>query len=196
MIGNFIEDHPGTVLVIADTLTRCKGAGKRHADLWAEEAKLMIGLQELGNQHGVSIMPTHHESKRASDDPFDRTAGSGGLTSILDCTWFLDRPSRHSPECTLEILGRDIVEEVLAIRHEENGGWSYQGKAEEVRVSDLQAAILTAIAGNEVSPAELADILQRPIGSIKSALWRLGREGVVERAGAGRYRRYSHGVIP
>ena len=86
------------------------------------------------DKRGVSVLFVHHTSKaKDKDDPFNEISGTNGISGAVDTMFVLKKGSRHAREATLHITGRDIEQDELVIRlNEENCQWEFVGDADEL----------------------------------------------------------------
>lgn len=88
------------------------------------------------------------------------------------------------------MAGRDVDEQELALSFEASRGlWVLNGNAEDVRRSRLQQGVLEALASSTgpLSIREVADMMSSKYDQAKNLLWRMEREGVIQRTERGLY---------
>ncbi|MBF0173031.1 MAG: AAA family ATPase, partial [Magnetococcales bacterium] len=107
---HWLTCHPGTRLVIFDTLARIKPPRGRNGDIYAEDYAAVSAFKEISERHGVSIILVHHLRKMVSDDPDDMLSGTTGLAGGVDGTLILTRDARKpTGPLTLHRRGRDLI---------------------------------------------------------------------------------------
>ncbi|HQN23283.1 MAG TPA: AAA family ATPase, partial [Thermotogota bacterium] len=152
----------GFRLIIIDTYARIKAATKR--DAYAEETQALAGLQGLALAYQSAIILIHHARKNAdSADLYDQVLGSTALTGTADATIILQR-DRKTHRIILSQTGRDIEDQEIAIdfiAEEKHVGFEYVGKADEVRVSEVERIIIDHLKSTEfhLTPGELSQAL-------------------------------------
>ncbi|MBF0632752.1 MAG: AAA family ATPase [Magnetococcales bacterium] len=190
--------HPGTKLVIFDTLARINPPRGRNGDIYAEDYAAVSAFKEISERHGVSIILVHHLRKMVSDDPDDMLSGTTGLAGGVDGTLILTRDARKpTGPLTLHRRGRDLInDEPLALDwNKESGEWRLLDKAdvEAVAVSEEQQPILDVILRNglPMTRAEIAEALGEESDRIRHRLSRMVTKGVLIKSGSYNNSRYS-----
>src|SRR5262249_5959607 len=115
-------------------------------------------------------------------------SGTTGLTGAADSVLVLNRDSQG---VTLYGRGRDIDEIATAMSFEgTTGHWSILGNASEVRRSDERKVIgeVIRLSGEPMSPTEIADALGLPPNNVKQLLFKMTKNGEVQKVGRGKYR--------
>jgi predicted transcriptional regulator len=146
------------------------------------------GLRGLALKFGVAIVLVHHLRKAEADDPFDTISGTLGLTGAPDTIIVLKRDTIGT---TLHARGRDLTEIEQAIMFDPATClWVVLGSASEVRKSKERVAIVTALeeaGGEPLSPNQIATVCGLKSANIRKLLTRMVAEGVVKKAGYGKY---------
>jgi len=174
----------GFRLIIIDTYARIKTATKR--DAYAEETQALAGLQGLALAYQSAIILIHHARKNAdSTDLYDQVLGSTALTGTADSTIFLQR-DRKTHRIILSQTGRDIEDQEIAIdfiTEEKHAGFEYVGKADDVRVSEVERIIIEHLKSTEfhLTPGELSQALNIKASAAKTACYRLYGEQKIEK---------------
>ena len=104
--------------------------------------------------------------------------------------------NRDSQGVTLYGRGRDIYDVETAMSLDRTSGqWSMLGDATDVRRSDERKVIAEVIGNAEepISPAEIAATLGLPTNNVKQLLFKMAKNGEVEKAGRGNYVTTSYG---
>lgn len=114
-INQWIAERLDARLVIVDTLARFRSVAKGRSDSYAEDYESIVGLKEIADRSGISILVIHHSRKADSESPFDQVSGTLGLTGAADAAFVITR-SHDSSDAQLFIVGRDVEEETLTIR--------------------------------------------------------------------------------
>lgn len=170
----------GYEVIIIDTLSAWRSLGKvsNGRNVWQEEHNLVRELQQLALEHNVALLIAHHRRKGSAEDWVDSVAGTGGLTAPAD-TVIVGERTRGEADATFSVLGRDVVEQELAMQFVGNR-WVYVGDAKEVAVSNERRRILDALRElGEASPREVADVSGLPYGSVKVLLRKMNHAGQV-----------------
>jgi hypothetical protein len=132
---------------------------------------------------------SHHLRKMESEDPLDLLSGTRGLPGAADTGLILRRP-RGQNVARLFITGRHIEERELALEWSPaNGRSNVVGDAEEVLISKERQKIRGAISGADgpMSPKEVSEATGLPHGSVKVMMPQMVDDGVLGKAGTGKY---------
>lgn len=176
-------------LVIIDTLQRIRGVHKGNSTAYQVDYEEIAGLKQIADRHGVALVLIHHLKKAAEVDPLDMVSGSVGISGAADAVWVLTR-ERGQADATLYAVGRDFEERELALRLDPTiTTWQLLGDAEEYRMSKERREILGVLreAEKPLTPKEVAEILDRPHGSVKKLLYLMSKDGLVKTLGRGKY---------
>lgn len=88
---------------------------------------------------------------------------------------------RGRADAYLHVDGRDIEEPAeLALKWDANTAcWTLAGDAEEYRLSKERTEVVGVLGEAEepVTPTEVADALDKSVGSVKKLLWSMSRDG-------------------
>ena len=187
-LREWLEWHPGTRLIVVDTLQKVR-APARSQNVYSDDYQALEKLLPVAAEHGVAIMVVHHLRKSGADDPLDEISGSTGLTGGVDGILVLKR-DRGRGDAYLHVDGRDVEEpgELALTWNPANASWTIAGDADEYRMSQERSAVLTVLedAGTPMTPTEIADALEKSVGSIKKLAWTMSRDGQIN-ADNGKY---------
>jgi hypothetical protein len=177
------------VLIVIDTLAKVRPLQKRTQSPYEADYGTVTGLHKLAHEIGVAVVAVHHDRKMAADDVFDTVSGTNGLTGAVDGTILIKRGTSGT---VIYARGRDIEEtEMAASFDKESCRWSILGDASEFRRSGERSRVIEVLkeAGEPLSPTEIA-----AAAGLKSRnaayilLFRMVRDGEVERVKRGRYK--------
>ena len=104
--------HPGTRLVIVDTLQTVRQSSKKSA--YASDYHDVRAFKGLADHFGIAVVLVHHQRKMDDPDPFNTVSGTNGITGAADTTMVLDR-RRGDKRAVLRVTGRDVIERELAL---------------------------------------------------------------------------------
>lgn len=185
------DEHPQARLIILDTWRAIKPvASGRGGSAYDEDATGAAPLLEFAKSRpGLAVIVVHHVRKMDADDIFDTISGTHGLTGIFDTLMVL---ARHGEGVKLAAQGRDLEGYEKALdRDRLTGGWSIKGDAREIAKTNERQEIIEVLRDAEGEPVTLAAIASA-VGKKKDnanhLLKRLVTEGLVEKAGHGKYR--------
>ena len=177
--------HPR--LVIIDTLSMVRVSMKKNDTQFQADYDAVKNLRGLAAEYGVAIVLVHHLRKAEADDPFDTVNATLELTAAVDSILVIKRETTGGH--TLHGRGRDLVELEKAIQfNKDNCAWTIFGDAIEARRSASRDAVMGAMEGEtEMSVADISDATGLRGSKLKMVLARMVKDGVIRRAGRGRY---------
>jgi len=144
-LGEWLTDHPGTRLVVIDTLAKFRPSSRIGKASYEEDYAALGAMQELSLKHSVAILTIMHTRKAKAEDIFDEIGGTTGIQGAADTMMVLVRP-RKSKDGELHTTGRDIPEFTLPLRwHPASCRWSVK-KADDkgTEQNDEEASSKTA----------------------------------------------------
>jgi DNA-binding transcriptional ArsR family regulator len=189
-IREWIAAHPEARLVIVDTLAMVRESRKREDTTYDADYQAVLELRKLANEFSLAIVVVHHLRKAEADDAFDTVSGTLGLTGAPDTILVLKRDAAGG--LVLHGKGRDLVEIEKAMSFDrESCLWRIEGDAADVRRSTERNAVLEAIdeASEPIGPNDIAAAAGMRATNVRYLLGKLIKEGLIEKAGYGRYRR-------
>lgn len=149
-LTNFLWEHPGTSLIIIDTLQKVREVGGDNYS-YANDYQIITRLKALADSYGICLLLVHHTRKQQSDDKFDMISGTNGLLGAADGAFLLQKERRADNAATLDISGRDQQDQRLYLkRDEERLVWELERRETELRqeppdpVLEAVAALVTA----------------------------------------------------
>lgn len=124
-IEGFITEHPDTNLVIIDTLQKVR-ENSGESNLYATDYKDIGLLKSLADKYRIAVVVVQHLRKQFDSDPHNTVTGSTGLLGAADGSYVLKRENAGDRDARLYIKGRDIEEQILNIRRdEETNEWIF-----------------------------------------------------------------------
>lgn len=131
-LESFLKAHPGTGLIIIDTLQRVRGAVHGKEGAYAADYREVGGLKGFADRHGIAVLLVHHLRKMADDsDPFNRISGTNGLMGAADTALVLTKEKRGDENATLSVVGRDVESSDTVLRFNRNScRWENLGDAD------------------------------------------------------------------
>jgi predicted transcriptional regulator len=189
VIKQWIEsvDHPR--LIIIDILASVRSPKKKEQTQYDADYDSVVALRTLANERGIAVVVVHHLRKADADDAFDTISATLGLTGAPDSVLVLKHDSTGN--IILHGKGRDLLEIEKAVTFDrESCLWRIAGDAAAVRRSSERAAVLEAVeeAGQPIGPNDIAAVTGMRAGNVRRLLAKLAKEGVIQKAGYGRYR--------
>lgn len=144
-LNMFITAHPGTRLIIVDTLQTIRNASSDNA--YAADYGDLGKIKRFADEHGIAVLLIHHTRKMSdTSNVFNMVSGSNGIMGAADETMVLAKSNFHDVEATLSVTGRDVdmAEYKLAFR---NCRWSLiaQTSRDELEERDVPASVLTVL---------------------------------------------------
>ena len=87
-LKGFLAEHPGTALVVIDTLQRVRQPGE-NANPYASDYRDITALKRLAEEHGITILLIHHLRKMNDEDPLNMISGTTGISGATDSSFVL-----------------------------------------------------------------------------------------------------------
>lgn len=111
-LQGFVREHPGTKLVIIDTLQKIReNASPMYS--YASDYEIITKLKELAEKLEICLVLVHHTRKLADSDSFNMISGTNGLLGAADGAFILLKNARTDNGATIEVVGRDQQEQKL-----------------------------------------------------------------------------------
>jgi RecA-family ATPase len=189
-IDDWLKIHPGTRLVVIDTLARFRPQAKRGANVYLEDYQLLAQLKSLADRHHVALMLIHHLRKETGVDPLEQISGSTGLTGAADTILIMTRTRGNQSEAQLLVTGRDVEETKLTLQSDaQSMQWKSVLPAQGQNVSKERSAILDALrlAGMPLGPTAVAQMVNKPTNDVKQLLHKMLKDGQIEQPTPGKY---------
>lgn len=124
-IEEFITEHPDTNLVIIDTLQKVR-ENSGESNLYATDYKDIGLLKNLADKYRIAVVVVQHLRKQFDSDPHNMVTGSTGLLGAADGSYVLKCENVGDKDAKLYIKGRDVEEQILNIRRdEETNEWIF-----------------------------------------------------------------------
>ena len=125
-LTNFLREHPGTSLIIIDTLQKVREVGGDNYS-YANDYQIITRLKALADSYGICLLLVHHTRKQQSDDKFDMISGTNGLLGAADGAFLLTKEKRTGNTACLDVSGRDQPDQRLHLfRNEETLAWELE----------------------------------------------------------------------
>lgn len=173
-ITGFVMDHPGTRLVIIDTLKKIR-PGDDETYSYARDYADMAQLKQIADDNDICLLLVHHTRKKEDEsDAFNTVSGTNGLTGAADGSFIFAKKRRTDSDAILQFTGRDVQDQMFYLsRNRETLIW----ELDRVEVEDFTlppdpvliavSQIVTAAAPQwSGSPTELAAALCEDISPI------------------------------
>ena len=119
-IETFSMEHPGTVLVIIDTLQMVRPI---HDATYANDYRDMSVLKRLADRLGLAILLIHYLRKEKAEDVFHRISGTTAISGAVDSNFTLVEKRRGSGRAKLTCIGRDIEYRELELERNADNVW-------------------------------------------------------------------------
>ena len=188
MLDGWLAEHPEARLVVVDTLARFRP--RRREASYDTDYAAVAALAELAAKHEVAIVIVHHDRKADADDFIDTVSGRLGLAAAAADSILVLRRERGAADATLYVTGRDIEEQVHALRFEQRTAtWTLLGDAEQFRRSKERADVIRHLEGlgNEASPKEIAKALDKGYSTTRWLLRDMAKRGEIANPSRGQY---------
>ena len=119
-IGSFVSEHPGTVLIIIDTLQMIRPI---HDATYANDYRDLSVLKRLADRLGLAVLLIHHLRKEKAEDVFHRISGTTAISGAVDSSVTLVEERRGSGRAKLTCIGRDIEYQELELERNGDNVW-------------------------------------------------------------------------
>ena len=117
---SFMSEHPGTVLVIIDTLQMVRPV---HDATYTNDYRDLSVLKRLADRLGLAILLIHHLRKEKAEDVFHRISGTTAISGAVDSSFTLVEERRGSSRAKLTCIGRDIEYRELELERNADNVW-------------------------------------------------------------------------
>jgi RecA-family ATPase len=184
-IREWIESTAAPRLVVLDTLAGVRPIKTKNG--YTEDYEALTEVHRLANERDIALAVLHHTRKMDAEDPLDTVSGTLGLAGCADTVLVLNRTSKGT---TLYVRGRDITEAEHAITfNKHNCRWTILGDAAEIHRSDERSKIIDVLkdADEPLSPQQIADRAEMVRNNVDRLLYKMGRDGEVEKLKRGLY---------
>jgi hypothetical protein len=189
-LDDWLAVHPDAGLVVVDILKVVRPSVSGNRGIYDADYEALQSMQRLAGAHGVSVLVVHHTRKMAAVDPVDEVSGSTGLSGGADGIMVLKR-DRGKADAYLHVTGREVEEDAeLALGWDASrASWMLAGDAEEYRLSQERRSVLKTLgaAGGGMAPREIAEALDKSVGSVKVLLGEMVKAGQVTNPAYGKY---------
>ena len=173
-IAGFVKDHPGTRLIIIDTLKKIR-PGDDDTYSYARDYADMTQLKKIADDNGICLLLVHHTRKKEDEsDAFNTVSGTNGLTGAADGSFIFAKKRRTDSDAVLQFTGRDLQDQIFYLsKNRETLTWELDRVEVEdftpppdpvlIAVSQIVTADTPQWSG---SPTELAEALSENISPI------------------------------
>lgn len=117
-LEEFIQFHPGTKLIIVDTLQKIRDAGNENYS-YSMDYQNITNLKAFSDAHNLAIIVVHHTRKMEASDSFDMISGTNGLLGAADGAFILQKKKRTDPTATMQVVGRDQPDQELTLEFDQ-----------------------------------------------------------------------------
>ncbi len=185
-IESWLAQNPEARLIVIDTYRRVAPQylpGQYGAKQNAASARLAA----LARHPHLSILLLHHLRRRPLDDTLDLLHSLPGPVATPDAFLLLNQRTPH--EADLSVLPAALPPRELALQRDARAAaWKVTGDAAEQRLSQSRRQVLALFAGapTPLTPTQVAALLDKPITTARSTLWRMAADGLLTAAN-GRY---------
>ena len=115
-LEDFLTKNRDCHLVVVDIFQKIRASNGGRLSLYAEEYVELTQLKDLADRLHVAILLAHHTRKlNDSGDAFNRLAGSTAILGVPDTLILFANTERDSPNATLMLTGRDVIDETWPI---------------------------------------------------------------------------------
>lgn len=119
-IESFIKEHPGTGLIVIDTLQKVRKTVSANVNPYAADYDDINALKQISDRHHLAILLVHHLRKTGDADPLNMISGTSGIAGGADTNFVLQKDKRTENTATLICTGRDIEGRELFLEFNKN----------------------------------------------------------------------------
>lgn len=168
-IETFMTEHPGTVLIIVDTIQMVRNTV--YDNTYASDYKDLTALKTLADNFGIAILLIHHLRKEGDPDPFNRISGTTGMQGAVDSSFTLVEDRRGSSRAKLYCVGRDIEYREMELQRNKENIWElvadsrhHLGGLEDKLVQWVEALMQeqSELKGTPTKMAEMLNTMHAP----------------------------------
>ncbi|WP_285695684.1 AAA family ATPase [Actinomadura sp. NBRC 104412] len=189
VLDAWMRRHPDTAMIVLDTLGKVMPESRQGESAYQRDYRIGTALKRTADATpGLAVIVVHHDNKAGSDDFVLRVSGTNGLAGAADSVIVLDRKRKHL-NALLNVTGRDVPEEVYALRLEEGTRWVLDGRTlgeaaanaerqeEDKGLGETSTAILDHVARHPsgVRAAEITAQFGKSAGEYLRRLEKAGR---------------------
>lgn len=180
-------------LVVVDVLAKIDSVTQKGEDVYHKDYRVGSALKEWTKDKNVALIAITHVSKKKSDDIYDDTMGTGGVTGSADAIITIRRNGREKT-ATMSVIGRSLPETDISMRLED---CIWVADSPDFQTSPIYDAVLQAADygdGEKMTCTDLIensgiDVTPKEVGSYllhnKEAFEELGIEVKVIKNGTG-----------
>ena len=180
---------PRPPAVFIDPWARFAPATKGNQRVYETDYEAVAAVKKVADDLDVTIVLVHHTRKPTMGgqrDVVDEILGSTALSGGPDALLILKR-GRNTGEGTLFVTGRDIEESEKALTFK-TGRWEVLGDAREVAASEERREVQELLRkAGALRAKEVADMLGKPVATIRALLWKMYKDGDIIRPEKGKY---------
>lgn len=135
--------HPGTVLIIIDTLQIIRPI---HDATYANDYRDLSVLKRLADRLGLAVLLIHHLRKETAEDVFHRISATTAISGAVDSSFTLVEERRGSTWAKLTCIGRDIEYRELELERNSDNVWELisDSKSQPELLEDRLVVLLSA----------------------------------------------------
>lgn len=191
-LENWLANYPDTALVIIDVLADFRRPIDRFEAPYQYDRDTVQPINALCEKYHAACIIVHHLNKAKNDDIMDSISGTTGLPSAVNTMWGLARDVNDSNITIMHMRGRDLEnDDPIALK------WDHyinchviEGPAAEIATTGERRAILNVLGDDTPrTPKEIASEVGKTVESVKQLLRKLLNEGLIDKAGYGKYAR-------
>jgi len=178
---------PNPALILIAMLKDVKPAADLRASIYDVDSNCTRAVRPLIERYSVSVFFEHHANKRAADgDLIDLVSGSTGLSGSVDNNIIMTRGGKKG-QGIISRVGRDYADDSdIHFVLERDGG--YIREIDEVEAqSDERQQVIDAMNDGYCHAKEIADILGKKSNAVSNLLYKMLKDGLVEKKGYGKY---------
>lgn len=112
-IETFLAEHPGTGLIVIDTLQKIRRNISASVNPYAADYDDISVFKQIADKHKLAIVLVHHLRKTGDSDPLNMISGTTGIAGGADSNFILQKEKRTENTASLICTGRDTPQREL-----------------------------------------------------------------------------------
>lgn len=189
-VKSWLQDHPGTRLVVVDLLKKVRVPRRRSGDIYDEDYDTIAPWQEMAGEVGVAVAMVHHTRKASAEDFVAELSGTHGLSGAADTVMHLSR-TRTQHVGSLKITSREMAERELTLHWVDRHWTMHSGPVPDPNLGDIANRVFAAVGTTPTTAAEVTRVTGLPVEKARRYLNRQVESGRLLKDGRGRFRRPS-----
>ncbi len=186
-LEKLVTENNKIKVVIIDTFGASFVPPKKSVDTFQENYQMILMLQKFAMKYSIAVILIHHLKKMKGELAQDGILGSTGITAACDSTMILEVDKDKN--AVIEINGRDVLNERIAVEHDqETGVWELRGEETDLTIERQTILdIFKAEPERIFQTKDIAELTNTSRPNASKLLKKLAEDGFIERVKSGKY---------